>query len=114
VTTKKDDLAHLSPAAREWYLGVTKDYTLDSHHTLLLQLAAEAWDRVQQAREILAAEGLVVHSKSGSKQHPVCAVERDARIAFARLIAQLGLDEAGIATPNGNATWKGLEHGKAK
>jgi phage terminase small subunit len=55
-----------------------------------LQLAGEAWDRSQQAREAIAKEGLTV--PSGGRAHPAIAIERDSRLAFARLIRELDLD----------------------
>jgi hypothetical protein len=56
----------------------------------LLQLAAEAWDRCQQARAAIAKEGMTV--PSGGRAHPAIAIERDSRLAFARLIRELDLD----------------------
>jgi hypothetical protein len=66
---------------------------LQPHHVRLLTLAAESWDRGQQARELLEIEGITVPGREGSKAHPAISIERDARIAFARLIAQLSLDD---------------------
>jgi len=37
---------------------VVGDYDLEPHHVRLLTLAAEAWDRGQQAREVLDRDGL--------------------------------------------------------
>ena len=84
--------AHLAPETRAWMAGIQRDYQLFSHHLRLLQLAGESWDRCQQAREALAKDGLFVDGNSGLKPHPAVAIERDARLAFARLIAQLSLD----------------------
>jgi phage terminase small subunit len=63
-----------------------------SYHLLLLQAAAEAWDRYQAAREQLDREGLVIPGRQGPKPHPAIAVERDSRLGFARLIRELDLD----------------------
>jgi phage terminase small subunit len=98
--------AHLSPTSKRWYLNITESYQLDSHHLLILQLAAEAFDRVQQARVILESEGIILTTKSGTKPHPAVMVERDNRLAFARLVAQLQLDEADHATLNGQTDWR--------
>jgi hypothetical protein len=56
---------------------------------MLLTMAAEAWNRACQAREILAEDGILL-GRDGvpGRVHPCIAVERDARIAFAGLIAQ--------------------------
>jgi hypothetical protein len=59
-------------------------------------LAGEAWDRCAQAREQVSIEGLCVEGREGKKAHPCIAIERDSRIAFARLVAQLGLDDSDI------------------
>ena len=59
----------------------------------LLQAAVECWDRLQQARELLARDGLVIEGREvGMRPHPAAAIERDSRIAFARLIRELDLD----------------------
>ena len=83
---------HLQPATQKWFLLVMADYSLESHHVLLLQLAAEAWDRCQQAREMLDGGLTVPTADGGLKAHPCVAIERDARLAFARLIRELDLD----------------------
>ena len=70
-----------------------QDYDLGEHHSRLLTMACEAWDRACQAREILAKDGIVIGGREAAvRPHPCIAIERDARIAFARLIAQLNLD----------------------
>jgi phage terminase small subunit len=83
---------HLHPATTAWFEQVTRDYELEEHHLRLLQLAAEAFDRCQDAREVLARDGMFVEGREGLKPHPAIAIERDCRLAFARLIAQLSLD----------------------
>jgi P27 family predicted phage terminase small subunit len=83
---------HLSPSAREWWLTTVESYVLEPHHLRLLQLCCESWDRCQQAREILLAEGLTVQTAAGVKAHPAVAIERDARLATARILRELDLD----------------------
>ncbi len=68
--------AHLRPATREWFRSVVADFELQPHHVRLLTLAAEAWDRGQQAREILEAEGITVPCRDGAKAHPCVAIEQ--------------------------------------
>ena len=59
----------------------------------LLEMACDAWDRYHEAREILARDGIVVGGRQAAvRPHPCIAIERDNRIVFARLIAQLNLD----------------------
>jgi hypothetical protein len=49
---------HLQPATRSWWASVARDYQLEPHHYRLLTLAAQSWDRGEQARELLARDGL--------------------------------------------------------
>jgi P27 family predicted phage terminase small subunit len=85
---------HLSAESCAWWREVLKDYALEGHHLRLLQSACEAWDRMQQARQALVDHGgLTFTDKHGAiKSHPCVAHERDARIAFARLVRELDLD----------------------
>lgn len=83
---------HLMTATRGWWNSVVQDYQLEGHHLRLLQAACEAWDRLQQAREILAADGLTTRTETGLKAHPCIAIERDSRLGFARLVRELDLD----------------------
>ena len=41
---------HLRPATRRWFTGVVEMFELEDHHVRLLTLAAQAWDRCEQAR----------------------------------------------------------------
>ena len=85
--------AHLRPGTRQWYEQVAGEYVLESHHLRLLQLAAESWDRAQEAREALAKHGLThVDRFNAPRPRPEAAIERDSRIGFARLIRELSLD----------------------
>src|SRR4030095_14523590 len=68
---------------------------------------------MQQAREILAEDGILL-GRDGvpGRVHPCIAVERDARIAFARLIAQLNLDgETPQVDPNVRAATRSTRPG---
>jgi phage terminase small subunit len=89
---------HLSPAMREWWDQVMVDFELDRHHLRLLEAACDAWDRMVGARSAIAEHGLTFSGKGGDpKPRPEVAVERDARLAFARLLRELDLDT--IAVP---------------
>jgi len=92
--------AHLEAATAAWFATVVADYELEPHHRRLLTLAAEAWDRATQAREQLARDGITFHDQNGNPRvHPCVAVERDARLAFARLIRELDLDAETLPAP---------------
>ncbi len=84
--------AHLRAATRRWYVEVIEHYNLEEHHRRLLQLAAEAFDRAQEAREVIKRDGAYVEGRYGTRAHPAVTVERDSRLAFARLLRELDLD----------------------
>ena len=84
---------HLRPQTADWWRSVLTDYDLEDHHVRLLHLACESWDRFQQAREEIDRDGLTIKTGDGGmKAHPAVAIERDARLAFARLVRELDLD----------------------
>ena len=101
--------AHLSPEAKRWWGEVVRSYELEPHHLKLLALAAETWDRAQEARRRIAEDGTYVLDRWGCvKSHPAVNVERDAKTTFARLVRELALDvsEPGDTRPpaiGGNA-----------
>lgn len=99
VTGRRLPPQHLAKPTRAWWSLVVRDYGLEEHHVRLLTAACEAWDRAQEARELLAAEGIVTRDRFGQpKPHPAVAIERDSRIGFARLLRELDLD--GEPTPD--------------
>jgi P27 family predicted phage terminase small subunit len=84
---------HLMPTTRAWWRDVAENYVLEPHHMKLLQLAGESWDRGQQARELLLKDGITFRDDRGNvRAHPAVAIEKDARIGYARLIRELDLD----------------------
>ena len=84
---------HLKAATKRWWGGVADDYELEPHHLRLLSLAAESWDRCQEARAAIDKNGITYTDRFGSpKARPEIAIERDNRIAFARLLRELALD----------------------
>jgi P27 family predicted phage terminase small subunit len=84
---------HLSASAKEWWQAIVSRYELQEHHLRLAQLMLEAWDQAQEAREMLAEEGLTVEGREGgTRPHPAAAILRDARLAVARLCRELDLD----------------------
>ena len=84
---------HLRLPTRKWWQSVVTAYKLELHHTRLLTLAAEAWDRGEQAREALT-NGVTYQDRFGQpKSRPEVAIERDSRLGFARLLRELSLDD---------------------
>jgi len=85
---------HLSPKTRLWWASVLEAYDVGPHELHLLTLAGEALDRCTAARQAIAKHGLVYFDpKRGPRMRPEVVVERDSRAAFARLVAQLDLDD---------------------
>lgn len=85
--------AHLTAAASTWWATVAGSYSLESHHLLTLTTAAEAWDRMHQARELLALEGVTYRNRFGDPcKHPAVSIEEAARVAFLRALRELDLD----------------------
>ena len=84
--------AHLTPETQAWWRGIVSDYDLEIHHLRLLESACDAWDRMVTARAEVLRNGITVEGPQGLKQHPCVAIERDARIAFSRILRELDLD----------------------
>ena len=85
--------AHLQPDTRGWWRDVVSRWELEEHHVRLLTLAAEAWDRGQEARERIARDGLTVPTATGGqKLSPLVRIEQMAAITFARVLRELDLD----------------------
>ncbi len=84
---------HLQPATKAWFKQVAQDYEFEPHHFRLLTLACEAWDRCQQARAAIAEHGITYEDRFDQPRcRPEVAIERDSRIAFARLLREMALD----------------------
>jgi phage terminase small subunit len=89
---------HLGRSAGFWAVTVA-GFDLDPHQLELLRRACEASDRADEARETIDADGACYVDRWGQpKAHPMIAVERDSRLAFARLIRELKLDDDGPAS----------------
>jgi phage terminase small subunit len=72
---------------------VVQTYELEPHHLKLLLAACEAWDRREEARKALRKHGLTYIDRFGQpRARPEVAIERDSRIAFARLLRELDLE----------------------
>jgi len=85
---------HLSPAARSWFAELVKEYSIaDAGGLALLTVAAEAWQRAGEARELLAREGAVVRDRFGQAiAHPAVRIEQGARAQLLQAMKQLHLD----------------------
>jgi len=84
---------HLTASTRRWFANVVAEYQLEEHHIKLLTLAAEAWDRAQEARAILGKEGLTYLNRHNEPTpRPEISVERDSAIRFSRMLRELDLN----------------------
>lgn len=86
---------HLSARSSAFWRAVVADYLIEDAPGLeLLRRACEAMDRADEARAVLEREGLTFTSRYGElRPHPCVAVERDARVAVARLLRELRVTE---------------------
>ena len=92
---------HLSPAARRLYAEILETYALEPFHVAILSKSLEAFDRAEQARDVIAASGILIKSRLGEvKPNPAIAIERDSRAAFLAGIKALGLDIEGPPPPS--------------
>jgi phage terminase small subunit len=67
----------------------------------ILNKALEAFDRAEQARDVIAGSGILIKSRLGEvKPNPAIAIERDSRAAFLSGIKALGLDLEGPPAPS--------------
>jgi hypothetical protein len=107
--------ADLSSSTKEWWRQMTSDYAFLPHQLHILRTAGEALDRYQEARRILAREGLSYEDPKGMlRPRPEAAIERDARIAYIRCLRELKFD---AAEPSGDrrfsnctgVTWEQLD-----
>lgn len=82
-----------STDARRLWRRTVDEFDLQEHHLALLEQACKCVDRLVEARDVLDRDGITTTDRYGAqKQHPAIAVERDSRIALARLVRDLGLD----------------------
>lgn len=84
--------SHLSAASKNLWRNIVGRFELQPEHLELLRLGLEAIDRTDQARRILASDGLVVVGSRGAPQrHPMIDVEIQSRTAALRYFRELGL-----------------------
>ena len=87
---------HLRHETAGSWSTVVANFDLEPHHLRLLRLACESWDAGQVAREAIAEHGAVYVDRFGQpRARPDVAMERDARVSFARLMRDLALDVDG-------------------
>jgi P27 family predicted phage terminase small subunit len=87
--------AHLSSTAAAWVAGILDAAEdISESERLLLIKGAEAYDRSETARRRIERDGIVIEDRfKQQRPHPAIKIEHDSRAAFARVCAQLGLDD---------------------
>src|SRR5262249_35017214 len=97
---------YLSAEMKAWWASVQTEYVLGEHHNLLLEAACSAWDRAAAARRALDEHGLVYTDEHGKiLRRPEAIIEKDNKIAFARLLRELDLDGAGARESRPPPIW---------
>src|SRR5580765_5342903 len=84
---------HLKPATRAWFDQICRDFELESQHLRILQLAAEARDSYESARDAIADPGFTfVNKKHGDiKPRPEVAIMQNSCLSFLRAWRELFL-----------------------
>jgi len=91
---------HLTSSRKTLWQKLVREYDLDLPGLELLRLACEALDRGEEARRVLADEGSFVTDRYGGRRvHPGVGVERDSRLAAARLFRELDLEGDPLPAP---------------
>lgn len=72
---------HLKAPAKKLWARLLTDFQIDDSAGLaLLEAACAAYQRCEEARELVRREGLTMTDRFGqTRQHPGVAIERDAR-----------------------------------
>ena len=79
--------------ARRLWEQVVEGWDLDPPATTILDLACHALQRIREAQQLIARDGLVVTDRFGQrKPNPAAAIERDAKQTLLRSLRALNLD----------------------
>jgi P27 family predicted phage terminase small subunit len=84
--------AYLAEPTRRWWRGLAAEFAFEAQDFRLLEIAALSWDRLQQAREVIAREGITLATTKGVVPHPATKIENDSMIRFMRALRELALD----------------------
>lgn len=104
---------HLRKPTQTWVKSVLSDFDLEEHHFKLLISAAESWDRITAAREIIDVQGMTYLDRfKQPKARPEIAIERDNKVIFARLLRELALD--GVDAPEAPRMARTADYGRRR
>ena len=88
----------LTKNAAAFWRSVNDKFVLEDHHRELLSQAAFCLARIDEAKEAIARDGVLVKDRWQQwKENPACAIEIANKRAFKAIYRELGLD---IAAPN--------------
>jgi P27 family predicted phage terminase small subunit len=86
--------SHLTNAGKKLWNDIFAEIEFDAPALLLLQLMCEQYDRLNEARAILAREGITMTDRFGQvKAHPAIAIEVSSVAAIGRAFRLLGFDQ---------------------
>lgn len=104
---------HLRKPTQSWVKSVLSDFDLEEHHFKLLISAAESWDRICSAREVIDSQGMTYFDRfQQPKARPEIAIERDNKVIFARLLRELSLD--GVDAPEAPRMARTADYGSRR
>jgi phage terminase small subunit len=84
---------HLSDGSKAVWKATVEEFEMSAAELVTLRLALEAVDRSDQARAEIEKAGAIVEDRYGGlRAHPAVAIERDSRLAAARLFKQLNIE----------------------
>ena len=85
--------AGLTDAAKSWWKRILAEFAVDDEAgLLLLEQALRAFDRMNEAAQLVATHGVASPDRWGQlRVNPACAVERDSRAAMLAALRELNL-----------------------
>jgi P27 family predicted phage terminase small subunit len=89
---------HLSRQAKALWRKIAAESDVDAAGAVLLDTLCEAWDRMHQARELIASQGCIVREKTAAgneklRPHPAIAQEHQAAQTMMKAWRLLGFDQ---------------------
>jgi P27 family predicted phage terminase small subunit len=112
ATTGIQPPRQLGRHGKQFWERVQAEYAVrDAGGIELLMQCCSAIDRAEALAEIIAREGEVIHTRTGTiKSHPAVRDELTARALVMKAIARLGIDSEAIKSPGrptGYSSWAG-------
>lgn len=95
---------HISDEMRDFASKLVDLYEFKDAQLKMLQQACEAWDRSQEAAQILDEEGLTMRDRFGQeKARPENQIEQSNRSQFYTIMRMLGINEVEIKKSTSSA-----------